>query len=163
MLILWDYPCPEHYFISLRYKCPAVRNTCPFIPTHSLDLSPSQFSHSEMPLAISYVDGAWEAGQWAWSQTCEAGHWEWKHPVLPPGDVLRLRQAPEIVQFTVGLVSLDDSYELFVPRLIKSCQGHWINIIMIRSLESGRVGTNPVWFPTSSQALCHRRHAHRQI
>ena len=163
MLILWDNACPEHHFTSSRYKCPSARNTCPFIPTQSLDLGSSQFSHSQMPLAISCVDRAWKSGQWAWSQTCGAGHWEWNHPVLPLGNVLRLHQAPEIVQFTVGLVYLDDSYELFVPRLIKSCQGHWINIIMICSLELGRGGTNPVWFPTRLQALCHIRRTHRHV
>lgn len=128
MLILWVCMCPERHYISSRYKGPNVRNTCPFIPTHLLDPGPSLFSHSQMPLATSYVDGAWEIGQWAWSQTCGTGHWEWIHPILPPGDVLRLHQALEVEQFTIGPVYLDDSYQLFVPCLIKNCQGHWIHI-----------------------------------
>lgn len=149
MLILWDCACPEHCYVSSRYRCPSVRNTCPLTPAHLSHPGPSQFAHSQMALDISCVDGAWEAGQWAWSQICGVGHWECSHPVLPPEDVLRLPQAPESVQFAVGPVYLDDSYQLFIPRLIKSCQGHWVNIIMIRSLDSagGGGGINPVGVP----------------
>lgn len=104
--------------------------------------------------------GLGRQGSEPWSQTCGAGHWECSHPVLPPGDVLRLHQAPESVQFAVGPVYLDDSYQLFIPQLIKSCQGHWVNIIMIRSLDSGSGGTNPVGVPARLEALCHVRRTH---
>lgn len=120
-----------------------------FPSSHLLDPDSSQFAQNQMLSATSCLDKSLEAGR-----SAKLGHSiesrvilsSWRgHP--------KTSRSTWVVRFPA--VFLDDSYQLFISWLIKSCQGHRINTVTRHSFGVGERRPDLVWFPTRFQALCH--------